>query len=68
MSGTIKALDPTRRVTLGDLKGIKSQQESLMFTAAFLLKPGGSMVYSTCTFNPLENEVVVAEYKSFLWK
>ena len=46
--------------TLGDLKGIKSQQESLMFTAAFLLKPGGSMVYSTCTFNPLENEVVLA--------
>ena len=31
-----------------------------MFTAAFLLKEGGSMVYSTCTFNPLENEVVVA--------
>ena len=31
-----------------------------MFSAAFLLKPGGSMVYSTCTFNPMENECVIA--------
>ena len=25
-----------------------------------LLRPGGIMVYSTCTFNPLEDEAVVA--------
>lgn len=27
---------------------------------ARLLKPGGTMVYSTCTFNPVEDEAVVA--------
>jgi tRNA (cytosine34-C5)-methyltransferase len=27
---------------------------------AQLLKPGGAMVYSTCTFNPIEDEAVVA--------
>jgi methyltransferase NSUN6 len=47
-------------VSLEFLKGIQKQQESLMFSAAFLLKPGGSMVYSTCTFNPMENECVIA--------
>ena len=50
----------TQRFTLSELEGIQAMQESLMFTAAALLKPGGTMVYSTCTFNPLENEVVVA--------
>lgn len=50
----------TQRFTLSELEGIQAMQETLMFTAAALLKPGGTMVYSTCTFNPLENEVVVA--------
>jgi 16S rRNA C967 or C1407 C5-methylase (RsmB/RsmF family) len=27
----------------------------------FLLQVGGRMVYSTCTFNPIEDEAVVAE-------
>ena len=43
------------------LKGIQKQQLSLFFSAFYLLKPGGTMVYSTCTFNPMENECVIAQ-------
>ena len=28
--------------------------------AMALLKPGGRLVYSTCSFNPIEDEAVVA--------
>ena len=36
-------------------------QMVLMRTAVELLKPGGTLVYSTCTHNPCENEMVVAQ-------
>jgi 16S rRNA C967 or C1407 C5-methylase (RsmB/RsmF family) len=35
-------------------------QRKLLATGAALLKPGGLLVYSTCTISPLENEAVVA--------
>ena len=34
-------------------------QLSVARRCARLLKPGGTMVYSTCTFNPIEDEAVV---------
>ncbi len=34
-------------------------QKSLLSSAALMLKDGGQIVYSTCTFNKLENEEVV---------
>ncbi|NYE58740.1 RsmB/NOP family class I SAM-dependent RNA methyltransferase [Carboxydothermus ferrireducens] len=40
--------------------GCSVRQKKLLTTAAKLLKEGGVMVYSTCTFNPEENERVVA--------
>ncbi|HSB47478.1 MAG TPA: RsmB/NOP family class I SAM-dependent RNA methyltransferase [Candidatus Bilamarchaeum sp.] len=36
-----------------------SQQRQLVLKAFELLAPGGSMVYSTCTFAPEENEMIV---------
>ncbi|CAI5719307.1 unnamed protein product [Peronospora farinosa] len=32
---------------------------TFLWVAAFLLKPGGTLVYSTCTINPKENEQMV---------
>ena len=44
-------------------------QRELIRTAARLLRPGGRMVYSTCTFNPAEDEAIIAslleEYPQF---
>src|SRR3954467_4496663 len=38
----------------------KSLQVRILVRAMNLLKPGGRLVYSTCSFNPIENEAVVA--------
>ncbi|ETM37351.1 hypothetical protein L914_16081 [Phytophthora nicotianae] len=36
-----------------------NMQRNFLWVAAFLLKPGGTLVYSTCTINPKENEQMV---------
>ncbi|MBA2849667.1 RsmB/NOP family class I SAM-dependent RNA methyltransferase [Thermosulfuriphilus ammonigenes] len=45
-----------RKETRTDLPAI---QKGLLLRAFDLVKTGGIVVYSTCTFNPLENEAVV---------
>ena len=42
------------------LFSIDSLQLRILLRAMELLKPGGRLVYSTCSFNPVENESVVA--------
>ncbi|WP_457637917.1 16S rRNA (cytosine(1407)-C(5))-methyltransferase RsmF [Oceanithermus sp.] len=37
-------------------------QKKLLADASALVRPGGVLVYSTCTFSPEENEGVVAEF------
>ena len=37
-------------------------QKEILYYASDMLKLGGKMVYSTCTFNPQENEMVIAEF------
>jgi len=41
------------------VKRISGQQRGLIRTAWDILKPGGTMVYSTCTLEPEENEGVI---------
>ncbi|MBW5445116.1 RNA methyltransferase [Cohnella sp. CFH 77786] len=38
------------------------RQRDILPHAAAMLKPGGTLVYSTCTFNTLENEETVADF------
>lgn len=38
------------------------RQVSILHTAAHLVRPGGVLVYSTCTFSPEENEGTVAQF------
>ncbi len=41
------------------VKELMHKQRTLLHSAFFALKEGGSLVYSTCTFSPEENEEVV---------
>ena len=38
------------------------RQKEILHSAAQMLRPGGRMVYSTCTFAPEENEGVIASF------
>ncbi|OGO28598.1 MAG: hypothetical protein A2Z16_07675 [Chloroflexi bacterium RBG_16_54_18] len=38
------------------------RQSTILEQAANLVRPGGILAYSTCTFNPIENETVVARF------
>lgn len=45
--------------SLGKVRRLASLQKSLMHSAIDALRPGGTLVYSTCTFAPEENELVL---------
>jgi NOL1/NOP2/sun family putative RNA methylase len=40
------------------------RQRAILNNAASLVRPGGSLAYSTCTFAPEENEAVIAQFLS----
>jgi len=44
------------------VRGCATRQQPLLEVARRLTRPGGRVVYSTCTFNPIENEGVIAAY------
>lgn len=46
--------------TPGNALGLHVTQVRILVRALQLLKPGGKVVYSTCSMNPVENESVVA--------
>jgi 16S rRNA (cytosine967-C5)-methyltransferase len=48
--------------TEADLPALASLQLAILTEVAPLLKKGGTLVYSTCTIDPEENEAVVAEF------
>ncbi|XP_024968740.1 uncharacterized protein LOC112508186 [Cynara cardunculus var. scolymus] len=45
-----------------DMEELKSLQDELLDAASILVKPGGVLVYSTCSIDPEENEERVAAF------
>ena len=61
--GTLRrATDLKWRVTAGDIAPRVAQQQSILAAAAQLVKPGGVLVYATCSVLSEENEAVVADF------
>lgn len=48
------------RITKEDLSEIAALQKKILKTVSAYVKPGGTLLYSTCTLNTLENEENVA--------
>jgi 16S rRNA C967 or C1407 C5-methylase (RsmB/RsmF family) len=59
--GTIrKSPDIWRRWQISDGNALHVRQLQILVRGINLVKPGGTLVYSTCSLNPIENEAVVA--------
>jgi 16S rRNA (cytosine967-C5)-methyltransferase len=55
--GTLQARPDVRwRKDAGTVERLVSEQETLLAAAAEQVRPGGTLVYSTCTISPRENE------------
>jgi len=39
-----------------------NMQRDILYQASKMLAPGGRLVYSTCTFSPMENEIMIQEF------
>ena len=57
-----RKLDLRWRKNVSDLKTLPKLQGQILASAAKCVKPGGTLVYSTCTMNNAENEEVVATF------
>ncbi len=54
--------ETTRYWGMRKVRDMSRKQRRLLFSAIQCLKPGGRLVYSTCSFSPEENEVVVQRF------
>jgi 16S rRNA (cytosine967-C5)-methyltransferase len=61
--GTLQARADLRwRVTPDDVGQMALTQAAILAAGAAALRPGGVLVYSTCTISPTENECVIAAF------
>lgn len=45
-----------------DIKALRNEQEHIFFVCSKYVKPGGVLVYSTCSIEPKENEELVEDF------
>ena len=57
-----RRVDVRWRLRPGDFARMQAEQIAILRAVAPLLKPGGSLVYSTCSLEPEENDEVVAAF------
>lgn len=55
---------PLRSITQKEINALARRQSRLLTSALLALKPGGQLVYSTCTLTPEENEGVLDQVLS----
>lgn len=60
--GTLAKKPDVRYKSLDGLETLTQLQAHILETGAGYVKPGGILVYSTCTVNPDENECVVRDF------
>jgi 16S rRNA (cytosine967-C5)-methyltransferase len=62
-TGTLRRNPEIRwRISESDIAELAAQQKLFLKHAARVLKPGGQLVYSTCSVEPDENEAVVRDF------
>lgn len=62
-TGTLRRNPEIRwRLSLADIPALAEQQKRILGMAIKMVKPGGYLVYSTCSVEREENEEVIAEY------
>jgi len=59
-----RRVDLRWRIQPAEITRLRSTQLALLDKAAAILKPGGILVYSTCSLEPEENQEVVAQFVS----
>lgn len=62
-TGTFRRHPDARwRLKVSDLSVMSSLQASILRAAAGIVKPGGLLIYSTCSLEPEENEIQVVDF------
>jgi 16S rRNA (cytosine967-C5)-methyltransferase len=62
-TGTLRRNPEIRwRLQPGDIDELSSQQKAMLSHAALLVRPGGRMIYSTCSVEIEENEAAVHDF------
>ncbi len=50
------------RQNLDRISKLNQTQQEILASAATWVRPGGELVYATCTLNPLENQLVIKDF------